>query len=203
MNDELEPGVALEDPPEETTPEAQPPAWDFGDPNPTSTPPTTLTEADIRRIMREEREAGDQREPDFEEQIINRAVDRASQMMQQQMAQVTAPAARRELVEDLTVGLDTPAKEYLNEYFKSFTADSIAVVRADKATMDMLRRAAEYESGSKVSKPAPRSEGTSTVTEIHDDNFERSIDAMWNGGFASVPGLTKEKFREEMKRRVK
>jgi hypothetical protein len=151
---------------------------------------------------------------DFEERIVRKASDNlGSQVKQmfdefrtefrQQRDADRAPALKNDLVDELTIGLGEPAKKYLNDYFQGYTPDVFEGIRKDPKTMDMLRRAAEYENGrAPVQRRAPRTEGVHMVTENLDSNFERSIDAMWKGGFNSVPGLTKEKFREEMKRRV-
>lgn len=176
------------------------PAWKFGPEQEDVTRPIGISPDDVRQILREE--LGEPREPDYEEQLVNRAVERAAQAMQAQMNRATAPAARREIVEDLTVGLGPSAKQYLSEYFQGYTPDVIDKVREHKPTMDMLRRAAEYEHSKSTSRAAPRSESTVTTTEVVDTQFERELESMWNNGFKNVHGLTKEKFREEMKRRV-
>lgn len=164
--------------------------------------PEPLTYEQIRQIVRDERERID-KESWADEDIIDRAVQRTAQAMEAHYAQREAPAARRELVEDLTVGLGPQAKRYLDEYLTGYTPDVFTAIRADQKTMDMLRRAAEYENARASSpRPSPLTEQVYGVNDYYDENFERSIDAMWRGGFNTVPGLTKERFREEMKRRV-
>lgn len=197
MTDEDE--IIIEEPPVVETP-----AWDYGQYDEPAPPaPPVLTAEQIRDIIREETRR-DEHEPDYEETLIEKAVSKAATMMRQEMAQVTAPAARRDLVEEIAIGLDAPAKQYLNDYLQSYDANTISAIKQDKKTMDMLRRAAEFENvRGKSTKDAPRSEGTQTVTEHFDSAFESELDALWRGGFNQVPGMTKEKFREEMKRRTK
>ncbi len=153
--------------------------------------PEALSFDQIRQLVREESDRI-QQEAFSEEDAIDRAVQRTAQAMEAFYAQREEPMARRELVEDLTVGLGTHARQYLNNYFHGYTPDVFAAIRKDPKTMDMLRRAAEYEDARRSTLGAVRTS----------DDFERSIDAMWKGGFSSVPGLTKERFRDEMRRRV-
>lgn len=206
MDDSLIPNNSVvDDPPPFELPDAP----QFREPDPEPTP--GLTAEDIRRIVREEREQangtseyGDLVTREDMAKIVGSEVSKVRDEIQQERAmEKAATKFRNELINEIGSNLGEGGKSYLRGQLEEFDAQGLYGLTQSPKVKDTLFRAAAYEDvKAKTAKQAPRSEGTQAVTENTDSEFERSIEAMWSGGFNTVPGLTKERFREEMKRRV-
>lgn len=205
MNLEELPPQVEETPVETPVPETpQAFAWELPDPKPPTQEP--LSQDAVRQMIREdyERLRSEEREPDFEEALIGKAL----QVFEQRAAVREAPRARRDLVDDLTQGLGASAKEYLSDYLDGYDASVIGGIRSDKKTMGMLRLAAEQAEAKKpASKSAPRSESAATVSSEHaDSQVEGELMTLWKGGFKTAfeeHGKTFDDFRKEMTKRIK
>jgi len=187
---------------EEVTPEEAPqtPAWDFTPSAPAT--PQPLTAELVAQIVAQQLQAqGQQREVGYEDEIINKAVETATQRMMQINAQQMAPIEAERLTNKITKGLSEESREYVETFLSKFDANGLQMLKADKDTLDLIRRAAEFEGmkGKPVKgAPAPRSEGTQTVEKHTDSKISAEVDKMWNQGFKNIPGMTKEKLHERM-----
>jgi len=195
MNDEIEEVETTE---EVETPAA--PAWDFSPP--AQQPPQQITPEMVAKIVAEQLQAhNQQREVRYEDEIINKAVETATQRMMQIQAQQMAPIEAERLTNKLTKDLPEASREYVENFLSKFDASGIAMLKGDKDTLDLIRRAAEFE-GMK-GKPikgatAPRSESTQTVEKHTDSKITAEVDKMWAQGFKNIPGMTKEILLEKM-----
>lgn len=196
MNDE----IVEEEQTEEVVEESKAPAWDF---TPSPTPEEKpVTAAQVAQIVAQHLSAKEEREVGYEEEIINKAVQQATGQMAQFYAQQTRDAEAERLTNRLTKGLPDESRDYVEGFLAKFDGTQLQMLKADKDTLDLIRRAAEFE-GMKGKGPAktanaPRSEGTQTVEKHSDSKIAAEVDKMWNQGFKNIPGMTKEKLMERM-----
>ncbi len=130
-------------------------------------------------------------------------IERLEQRLEQQRQQSEAPRARDAMVKELTVGLGPVAQDYLTDYFTGYTSDTFDQIRQDPKTMDMLRRAAEYEhmKAGQARRGAPRTETTYGVPQMEVDGAtEAYIKDLWRGVGQDLrerrPGLKYADFRK-------
>lgn len=175
------------------------PDWQLDDDKPAQ--PVPLTEERLLQILAEQNKKSED-EPNFREEIINEATNKANQALDQKMATMMAPMARSGLAATVAKGLSDKAKDELEEYLSGYDANGIAALSKDKATLKLLRGFAENAHRTGGTAKTPRTEGTETVnTPVLDAKSEQDVkDRM--AAWKDVPGMTEAKIREHLAKEV-
>jgi hypothetical protein len=208
----------VQDPPVTDAPEQkEPPAWDFGTPDPPAPQYVTVDQFnELKDLLTQRPKAQDYTDP-LEQQLaaINelsytdpvKAEKARLALVEHQIRAATdavaAPLERESIVTSISKGLGPEAREYLHEHLAGYTASHLKGLAGDKKTMDLLRDAAENacrrRNGPGIQ--APSSETASTVpTHRADAATERQLDQMYQQfKDAGVPGLpSREAFAAQM-----
>lgn len=173
-------------------------AWKFGEPE---DQPKYVTMDQLEQVMSRFAPRTQQNEDGEDEDILDTAARKGAAAVMAQFAPVIAnmqvKEQREEIASSLSKGLPESAKPFVMEYLSSYDANGLANLTKHKASMDMIRLAAEAHSSKGSKKQLPRSEDTSYGGDT-DDFDVASAERSWEESKQYLPGTTKAQYMKQL-----